>query len=107
MNRKDVNLFKTRLRAKGQITLPGKIREMLELSEGDDLLFYVDEKGRVVIERGRVIPPDQAWFWTERWQRIEGEAQADIDSDRVHRYADIDEAIEALERKANARDRNH
>jgi len=107
MNRKDVNLFKTRLRAKGQVTLPGEIREMLELSEGDDLLFFVDEKGQVVIERGRVIPPDQAWFWTERWQRIEREAQADIEAGRVHRYADVDEAIEALEQKANARDRNH
>jgi len=84
MNRKDVNLFKTRLRAKGQVTLPGEIREMLELSEGDDLLFFVDEKGQVVIERGRVIPPDQAWFWTERWQRIEREAQADIEAGRQH-----------------------
>ena len=107
MNRKDVNLFKTRLRAKGQVTLPGEIREMLELSEGDDLLFFVDEKGQVVIERGRVMPHDQAWFWTERWQRIEREAQADIEAGRVHRYADVDEAIEALEQKANARDRNH
>ena len=107
MNRKDVSLFKTRLRAKGQVTLPGEIREMLELSEGDDLLFYLDEKGQVVVERARVIPPDQAWFWAERWQRLEREAQADIDAGRVHRYADVDKAVEALERKANARDRNH
>ena len=24
--------------------------------------------------------PDQAWFWSERWQRMEQEAQADIDA---------------------------
>jgi len=107
MNRKDINLFKTRLRAKGQVTLPGEIRELLGLSEGDDLLFFIDEKGRVVIERGRVIPPDQAWFWTERWQRLEREAQADIDAGRVNRYANVEKAVEALERNANARDRNH
>ena len=27
-----------------------------------------------------MIPPDQAWFWTERWQRMEQEAQADIEA---------------------------
>jgi len=54
MNRKDVSLFKTRLRAKGQVTLPGEIRELLGLREGDDLLFFLDEKGQVVVERERV-----------------------------------------------------
>ena len=102
-----MDFFKTRLRAKGQVTLPGEIRELLELREGDDLLFYLDEKGQVVVERARVIPPDQAWFWTERWQRLEREAQANIEVGQVHRYEDVDKAIEALERKANARARNH
>jgi hypothetical protein len=29
------------------------------------------------------IPSDQAWFWTERWQRMEREADADIAPGRV------------------------
>jgi len=28
----------------------------------------------------------QAWFWSERWQRLEGEAQADIDAGRVRHF---------------------
>ena len=69
--------YKTRLRPKGQITVPPEIRSLLEVGEGDDLLFSTDENGRVLISRAQVIPPDQAWFWTERWQQMEREAEAD------------------------------
>ena len=57
-----------------------------------------------MIDRQRTIPPDQAWFWTERWQQMEREAQADIDAGRVHRYANVEESIAALERLENAAD---
>jgi AbrB family looped-hinge helix DNA binding protein len=94
--------FKTRVRPKGQVTLPGEIRDLLGLHEGDDLAFSLNEQGQVVISRLEVIPPDQAWFWTEQWQKAEREAQADIDAGRVHRYASADEAVAALEKRANA-----
>ncbi len=84
------------------MTLPSEIRNLLGLNEGDDLAFSLNEQGQVIITRLEVIPPDQAWFWTERWQKAEREAQADIDAGRVHRYANIDEAVSALEKRANA-----
>ena len=43
------------------------------------------------------VPADQAWFWTERWQKMERDAQADIDAGRVTRYEDADRAIDVLE----------
>jgi AbrB family looped-hinge helix DNA binding protein len=94
--------FKSRVRPKGQVTLPGEIRELLNLNEGDDLAFSIDEKGQVIVSRLEVIPPDQAWFWTEQWQKAEREAQADIAAGRVHHYASVDETIAALEQRANA-----
>ena len=94
--------FKTRVRPKGQVTLPSEIRNLLGLNEGDDLAFSLNEQGQVIITRLEVIPPDQAWFWTEQWQKVERDAQADIDAGRVHRYANIDEAVSALEKRANA-----
>ena len=94
--------FKTRVRPKGQVTLPGEIRELLELNEGDDLVFSLNEQGQVVVSRLEVIPPDQAWFWTEQWQKAEREAQADINAGRIHRYANVDEALAALEKRADA-----
>jgi len=94
--------YKTRVRPKGQVTLPGEIRTLLGLNEGDDLAFSLNEQGQVTISRLEVIPPDQAWFWTEQWQKAEREAQADIEAGRVHRYANVDDAVSALEKRANA-----
>ncbi len=43
------------------------------------------------------IPPEQTWFWSENWQEMEREAQADIDAGRVRLYKNIDEALDDLE----------
>jgi AbrB family looped-hinge helix DNA binding protein len=88
--------FKSRLRDKGQITVPSEIRSILGAREGEDLLFHTDEQGRVIVTRAQVIPPDQAWFWTERWQRLERQAQADIEQGRVDEFASVDEALAFL-----------
>lgn len=93
----DKTFYKSRLRNKGQITVPSEVRDALGANEGDDLLFSIDEKGRIVISRAQVIPPDQAWFWSERWQRLEEQAQADLDAGRVVEYRSVKDALSALE----------
>lgn len=40
--------------------------------------------------------PEQAWFWSDRWQELERQAQADIDAGRVTDFETIDEALAAL-----------
>jgi AbrB family looped-hinge helix DNA binding protein len=87
---------RARLREKGQVTLPKEIRAALDLHEGDDLVFRINEKGEIIIERTFTVSQDQAWFWTERWQKMERGAQADIEAFRVSRYSDIDQALEDL-----------
>jgi AbrB family looped-hinge helix DNA binding protein len=89
-------IYRTRLRAKGQITVPNEVRERLGITEGDDLAFYLNEEGQIIVDQLRMIPPDQAWFWTERWQRMEREAQADIEAGRVEEFETAAEAIEFL-----------
>lgn len=91
------SLYKTRLRNKGQITVPAEIRQALGVEEGDDLLFYADESGKIIVSRAQVIPPDQAWFWTERWQRMERDAEQDIQAGRVSTFNSIHEALTALD----------
>jgi len=89
--------YKSRLRTKGQITVPAEIRSTLGVEEGDDLIFYTDEQGQVLISRARVIPPDQAWFWSKRWQKLEHEAQADLEAGRVVEFSGVSEALAALD----------
>lgn len=89
-------LHHTRIRPKGQITLPGKIRTLLGVEEGDDLIFRVEEDNRVSIERGQLIPAGQSWFWSERWQRMEREAQADIAAGKTRRFDSVQAALDFL-----------
>ena len=65
--------------------------------EGDDLLFYIDEAERVVVSRAQIIDPKQAWSWSDRWQRKEQEAQADIEAERIVEYPNIAKALAALD----------
>lgn len=96
--------FKSRLRSKWQLTLPSKVRELLGVKQGDDLVFYLNEQQQVVVDRQKTIPPDQAWFWTEHWQQMEREAQAEIDADRTLEFGDVEDAIKYLNEVGNAKD---
>ncbi len=91
------SFYKSRLRSKGQITVPAEIRTALGVEEGDDLVFYADERGQVLVSRAKIIDPEQAWFWSERWQRLEREAQADLDAGRVAEFATLNDALAALD----------
>jgi antitoxin MazE len=91
------SFYKSRLRNKGQITVPSEVRSALGAEEGDDLIFYTDEHGRIVLSRALMIPPEDAWFWSERWQHLEHESQADIDAGRVKSFDTINKALDYLE----------
>ena len=93
----DKTVYKSRLRNKGQITVPSEVRQLLGAEEGDDLLFYTDESGRIIVSRAQIIPPDQAWFWSQRWQQLEREAQADLQAGRVLEFSDVQAALAAVD----------
>ncbi len=88
--------LRTRLRGRGQITLPPEIRVRLNVQEGDDVLFYINEQGQIVLTQAQVIDPAQAWFWTERWQRAEMESRQDYLSGNFIEFNDAESAIRYL-----------
>ena len=71
---------------RGTLTIPKDLRRGLE----DEALFEAVRRQDGVIElQPRVaIDPSQAWFWTERWQKMEREADEDIAAGRVKRFED-------------------
>jgi antitoxin PrlF len=71
-------MTRTTLRQKGQITLPPEIREALRVEDGDEIEFELTPDGRVLMSGLKMIPADQAWFWTEAWQAGEREASAQL-----------------------------
>jgi len=84
-----------RVRPKGQITLPDNIRRQAHLVEGDYLEVAVEE-GAIILRPKKLIDADQAWFWTDAWQRGEREASEDIARGRVRRGDTADEFIKSL-----------
>lgn len=86
----------TRVRPKGQITIPEEVRRALRLEEGD-LVEVAIEDGSIVLRPKRLIEASQAWFWTDAWQAGEREARADIAAGSVTRYESDDELLRSLE----------
>jgi AbrB family looped-hinge helix DNA binding protein len=84
-----------KIRPKGQITLPDAIRKAARLADGDYLEVSVEE-GAIVMRPKKVIDADQAWFWTDAWQRGEREASQDIAKGRSRRSDDADAFLDSL-----------
>lgn len=70
----------TKIRNKGQITLPADVRKAANLEDGDVVEVEVSEHGDIVLHPKKLIPASQAWFWTKSWQRGEREASDERDA---------------------------
>lgn len=84
-----------KVRPKGQVTLPDAVRKAARLKDGDYLEVSVEE-GAIVMRPKKLIDADQAWFWTEAWQKGEREASEDIARGRVRRSTGAAEFIDSL-----------
>ena len=87
------------VRKKAQLTLPQSIRQELGIEEGDFLDVSVQD-GAVVLRAKKLVDKSQVWFWTERWQQGEREAEEDIRFGRVQHFTNAEEAIASLREKS-------
>ncbi|MGA5598407.1 AbrB/MazE/SpoVT family DNA-binding domain-containing protein [Streptomyces cellulosae] len=91
--------YQTRVRDKGQLTLPTRVREALGVSPGDELEFEVNDAGVVEVHGLKKIRSDQAWFWTPEWQKGEREASEDIAAGRTTRHEGVDDLFTRLDKE--------
>ncbi len=85
------------VRKKAQITLPLSVRRKLGIEEGDFVDMQV-KNGEIDLKVKKLVDKEQAWFWTERWQEGEKEAEEDIRAGRVYEFPDADSAIASLDK---------
>jgi bifunctional DNA-binding transcriptional regulator/antitoxin component of YhaV-PrlF toxin-antitoxin module len=72
------------VQSRGTLALPIDLRRRLRLDQENAQVQLIEhEDGRVELVPVVAIPADQSWFWTERWQAMEREADADIAADRA------------------------
>lgn len=86
------------IRKKAQLTLPQSVRQALNIEEGDFLDVRV-RNGEIVLKVKKLVDKEQAWFWTERWQQGERQAEEDIRSGRLHHFDNAEEAVAFLHQK--------
>lgn len=92
------------LRKKAQLTLPQSVRDKLGIEEGDFMDVQV-RNGEIVLKVKKLVDKEQAWFWSQRWQQGEKEAEDDIHAGRVHDFPDAKSAVGYLHKQANKKER--
>ncbi|HEY5265188.1 MAG TPA: AbrB family transcriptional regulator [Acidimicrobiales bacterium] len=74
------------------------IREKLRLDEpGAQLEILETDDGRFEIRGVLPVPADQQWFWTDRWQKMERAADADVAAGRTTGTSSVDEFLAELD----------
>lgn len=84
-----------RMNERGTVTIPRQLRR--RGPPGD--LFEVVLRDDGVYELRPQVPVDasQAWFWSERWQRMEHEVGAEIARGRVRTFDDVESFLADLD----------
>lgn len=84
--------------SRGVVTIPSEVRKRLHADRPGAQLRLL-ETGEGVYEMTVVtpVPADQAWFWTERWQRMEREAGEAIEKGARQVFTDVDSLIADLD----------
>jgi AbrB family looped-hinge helix DNA binding protein len=91
---------KMEVRPKRQITLPKSLTDFLKIEAGD-ILEYEIADGKIIITPKMLIPKDQAWYWTKKWQQDEAEVEEEIRTKGYGKDYTIDELIGELDDAQN------
>ena len=88
-----------KLTSSGQVSLPKEIRTKANMQPGDFVEVELGEEGHIILTPKKLVDSNQAYFWTEEWQKGERKADEDIRTGRVKRFKSAAEAVEHLEGK--------
>lgn len=86
------------MQQRGVLTLPADLRKRHRLDQpGAQVRVVERDDGVIELHPELPVPADQVWFWTDRWQRMEREADADIAADRVATFDGVEDLLADLE----------
>ncbi len=81
--------------ARHQVTIPKEIVEQVKLKPGD--YVEVDLKGgKIVIVPKQIIDREDAWFWSEEWQKMEREADEALAQGDYKEFENVEDLIRDL-----------
>jgi len=87
-----------KLRERGQLVIPQAVRKEAHCETGD-LLEAIVKDDTIILRPVKTIPRDQAWFWSEKWQKKEKEAdQAIAKGEVAGPFDNAKDALKALKK---------
>ena len=89
------------VRKKGQVTLPLSMRKALRIEEGSVLMSKIVDDAIVLVPQ-EVVDRDQAWFWKDRWQKLEADAEKDISAGRTKTFDSVEDLFHEIAGTAQA-----
>lgn len=97
----DMAEFHLTVQGRGTLALPTEIRRRHRLDEpGAQVRLVERDDGVIEMHPLVAVPADQTWFWSERWQRMERQAEADAAAGRVVVTDGPDEFLDELDTTA-------
>ena len=82
----------------GQIRIPKKVMQTLNIEKGD----YVEVdivQGQIILKPRKLIDPNQGWYWTKEWQKMEAEVDEEIEKNRLSpEFRTAEEGLEWLKK---------
>lgn len=82
---------------RGLIAIPTAIRRHFGLDQPGAQVEVIERESEIVLRPHVAVPAEQAWFWTERWQQMEREADDAIAARRVTVNDDVDDLLADLD----------
>jgi len=87
------------VQARGNLVLPAEVRKRHHLDRPGAQVEVVERDDGVIELRPHIaVPTEQAWFWTDRWQRMEREVDEHLAAGRVSVSEGPDEFFRELDR---------
>ena len=78
-----------------QINLPASTRKEFWIEEGALVEIEVVDDKAVLVPK-KLVDKSQAYFWTNKWQQAEKEADEDIKAGRLRTFDSVEELLEDL-----------
>jgi antitoxin MazE len=77
------------VQARGVIAIPPALRRQFGLDRPGAQVEVLERDGEIVLRPHVPVPSDQAWFWTERWQKMERQADDDVAVEKVASFENV------------------
>jgi AbrB family looped-hinge helix DNA binding protein len=85
-----------RIARNGHLTIPRKIRKILNIEDGDIVRFSVEDN-KIVISPGVIVDKDQAYFFSERCQKEVRESEKEFKEGKYSSFTSVKDLKKAVD----------